>query len=90
MNIDYLCELAHIELDEKEKNTIQKDITKIINFFSKLQELDLETEDYYYPDHLGQIKYNQTDVNHIDFSDFIEKNSVRESNYFKIPPILKS
>ncbi|MFN3995972.1 MAG: aspartyl/glutamyl-tRNA amidotransferase subunit C [bacterium] len=90
MNIDYLCQLAHIELNPKEKEIISKDIEKIIAFFNKIQELDITTEEYYYPYHLGETKYNTQLKSEINFEDFIEKNSVREQSYFKIPPILKS
>ncbi len=89
MNIDYLCQLAHIELNEEEKKIIEKDIQKIITFFDKIQELNLREEEYYYPQHLGDTKYQSKEKQQINFHDFIEKNSVREQNYFKIPPILK-
>ncbi len=90
MHIDYLCQLAHIELNEKEKQIIPKNINQIIEFFNKIQELDIKEEEYYYPSHLGQTKYNQTPKNEIDFEEFINENSKREGNYFKIPPILKT
>lgn len=90
MNIDYLCQLAHIELNPQEKNIITQDIEKIITFFNKIQELDIRTEEYYYPSHLGQNKYNTYLKNIIDFENFIEKNSIHEQNYFKIPPIIKT
>ncbi|MCX7758710.1 MAG: aspartyl/glutamyl-tRNA amidotransferase subunit C [bacterium] len=90
MDIDYLCELSHIKLNEKEKNIISQDIQKIIGFFDKLQELNIQTEEYYYPQHLGETKYNQNIINEINFKSFLDKNSFNEGNYFKIPPILKN
>lgn len=89
MDIDYLCELAHIKLKEHEKQIIANDIQKIIHFFDKIQELNLEKEEYYYPSHLKETIFNEDKINQIDFSEFIEKNSVKEQNYFKIPPIHK-
>ncbi|MEN3014481.1 MAG: Asp-tRNA(Asn)/Glu-tRNA(Gln) amidotransferase subunit GatC [bacterium] len=89
INIDHLCELAHIHLNPQEKEIITKDIQKIIEFFTKIQSINLEFEDYYYHDHLKETKYLEQTHPPINFEEFLEQNSVREQNYFKIPPILK-
>jgi len=89
IDIDYLCQLAHIELNSEEKEIIQRDILRIIKFFDKIQELDLNNESYFYHHQLKETKYSQDQHTKIDFKEFISLNSVREENYFKIPPILK-
>ncbi len=90
IDIDYLCELAHIYLEPHEKEIITKDIPKIIDFFSMLQELDTKDVEVYYNAHLGESKFlNDLAKTNIDIKDYIETNTKNEGMYIKIPPILK-
>ncbi len=91
IDIDYLCQLAHIYLENNEKEIISKDIIKIIDFFSMLQELDTKDVEVYYNDHLGESKFlNDLAKTDIDVKTYLETNTKNEGMYIKIPPILKN
>jgi aspartyl/glutamyl-tRNA(Asn/Gln) amidotransferase C subunit len=90
IDIDYLCELAHIYLEPSEKEIIHKDIVKIIDFFSKLQEIDTKDIEIYYNEHLGDTKFLMNNAKtEIDVKNYLEVNTKNEGMYIKIPPILK-
>jgi aspartyl/glutamyl-tRNA(Asn/Gln) amidotransferase C subunit len=90
IDIDYLCELAHIYLEPSEKEIIHKDIVKIIDFFSKLQEIDTKDVEVYYNEHLGDTKFLMSSAKtEIDVKNYLEVNTKNEGMYIKIPPILK-
>jgi aspartyl-tRNA(Asn)/glutamyl-tRNA(Gln) amidotransferase subunit C len=89
VDVDYLCQLSHLDLSPQEKESIEKDIQKIIKFFDKIQELDLNNEEYFYHYQLGETKYSQDQHTKIEIDEFLSLNSVSEEKYFKIPPILK-
>ena len=42
MDIDYVANLARIELSDEEKSTYQKQLGDVLKYFDKLQELDVE------------------------------------------------
>ena len=42
MDIDYVANLARIELSNEEKSTYQKQLGDVLKYFDKLQELDVE------------------------------------------------
>ncbi|MGC8733647.1 MAG: Asp-tRNA(Asn)/Glu-tRNA(Gln) amidotransferase subunit GatC [bacterium] len=90
IDIDYLANLAHIYLEPTEKEIIQKDILKIIDFFSKLNEIDTTNVEVYYNSHLGETKF-LTDLakTEINVKDYIENNTKHEGMYIQIPSILK-
>ena len=90
IDIDYLANLAHIHLDPSEKEIIQKDILRIIEFFSMIQKVDTTDIEFYHQEHLGETKFltdlSKTDI---DVKEYLQKNTVNEGMYIKIPPILK-
>jgi|GEM_PF-2278025 aspartyl-tRNA(Asn)/glutamyl-tRNA(Gln) amidotransferase subunit C len=50
MRFDFerILKLSMLELEEKEKDKIKEDMEKIIEWVSKLEELDIEGEEYFY------------------------------------------
>ena len=42
MDINYVANLARIELSDEEKSTYQKQLGDVLKYFDKLQELDVE------------------------------------------------
>lgn len=90
IDIDYLADLAHIYLEPTEKEIIHKDIFKIIDFFSKLSEVDTTNVVVYYNEHLGESKFlSDLAKTEINIKNYIENNTKNEGMYIKIPPILK-
>ncbi len=88
--IEYLGHLARIELSEEEKEKLKKDIEKILEYISKLNEINTENI---------SPTYHVLPLSNVFRDDKIEKSFEREEilssaperteEFFKVPRIIK-
>lgn len=87
--IDHISNLAKLEFNTEEKINIQQDMTKIINFMSKLSEVDTEgIEPLVFMSHeINRLRDDvpQTTVLKVDA---LKNASKHDSDYFRIPKVL--
>jgi len=88
-DIEKVINLSRIELSMEEKNSIEKDLSKIIEYIDKLKEVNI---DGVLPtSHPLKIE-NVTRDDKINLSDkknkIIDSFSSRENNFLKVKPIL--
>ncbi len=87
--IDKLATLARLEFDDDEKKEIKKDLTRILEFVEKINELDLEN--------VEPLVFMSSDVN-VMRDDEVKRDITREdallnapkhdSDYFKVPKVI--
>lgn len=87
--IDHIANLSKLEFNQEEKANIRQDMNKIINFMSKLSEVDTEgVEPLMFMSH--EINRLREDVPVVSVSkEEALKNAARhDSDYFRIPKVL--
>ncbi len=93
--MEYLAELARIELKEKNEEKLLKDLQKILEYFEELKEVDTEKVE---PLAGGTIEYNvfrkdekieTSDKGQATRGKLVEAFSKEENGYLKIPPVFE-
>ena len=88
--VDRLAELSKLEFNADEKERIKGDLQKILNLVEKLNEVNV--------DGLEPLKYMNDDVNvlredevkgQVSKSDALSNAPQRDSDYFKVPKVIK-
>lgn len=87
--IDKLATLARLEFDVVEKKEIKKDLTRILEFVEKINELDLEN--------VEPLVFMSNDIN-VTREDEVKRDITRDdafinapkhdSDYFKVPKVI--
>ena len=88
--IDDLSSLAKLSFDEKSKESIKKDMMKMIGFIDKLSEIDTEKIKplTYLSDELNVFRDDKIE-NIISNEDALKNAPKKDSDYFKVPKVLK-
>jgi aspartyl-tRNA(Asn)/glutamyl-tRNA(Gln) amidotransferase subunit C len=88
--VDKLAKLSHLEFDKKEKEQMTSDLNKIVELVNKLEELDTNKVD--------PLVYLNTETNvlredkvgeHLSKEDALKNGPDKDSDYFKVPTVLK-
>lgn len=88
--IDKLAELARLEFDEQSKNEIKKDLTNIIHFVEKLNELDLSNvEPLTYITEEKNILRKDERKQTVTKSEALSNVPLKDSDYIKVPKVIK-
>jgi len=88
-DVEYLSKLARIELTEEEKTKFEKELEKIVEYVSKLNEVNTDNVEPCY--HVGKIKNVFREDIPSDFpskEEIIKNAPQREKNLFKVPRII--
>ena len=88
--VDKLAQLSQLEFDEKGKTQMTSDLNKILALVNKLEELDTEN--------VEPLVYLNTETNvlsedqvgqHLSKNDALKNGPDKDSDYFKVPTVLK-
>lgn len=88
--VDKIASLAKLEFNGEEKDAILKDMNKMLDFVSKLEEVDTEgvAPLIHMTDELNVLR---EDVAHTDITqkEALKNAPKKDSTYFKIPKVIK-
>ena len=88
--VDHLAELAKLEFPEGEKERIRSDLTNIISFVDKLRELNTDgVEPLIHMTDRSNVLREDRVVMEIDHGDALRNAPMADSDYFKVPKVLK-
>ncbi len=88
--IDKLADLAKLEFDATSKENIKKDLQNMIAFVEKLNELNLKgVEPIEYITDEKNVLREDVVIKSITKSDALKNAPLKDSDYFKVPKVLK-
>ena len=88
--VEYVANLARIEVSSDEIDSLGEQFTKIINYIDKLNELDVDGVEPMRGLHPESGRFREDKVKKIFERVAILKNiPVREGDYFKIPKVIE-
>jgi aspartyl-tRNA(Asn)/glutamyl-tRNA(Gln) amidotransferase subunit C len=88
--VEYVANLAKLDLSEEEKNRLMLDMERIISFFDKISNLD--TSEISPTDHVIPVKNVFRDdkaCNSYDREEMLKNAPSKEKGYFKVPRIIE-
>ena len=88
--IDQLAYLARLEFKDEERESIKKDLERILGFVDQLQGLDTEGVDplIYLSDRLNNLREDKV-VQTITHEEALKNAPDADSDYFKIPKVIR-
>lgn len=88
--VEYVAELARINLTEEEKESLGRELTKIITYIDQLQELDTQGVEPLRELQAKRDVFRPDEVLPSGCREEILKNSpLSEGDYFKIPKVIE-
>ncbi len=88
--VDRLSELSKLEFDEQAKEGLKKDLQKILNLVEKLGELDVEgVEPLIYMTDEKNVLRKDVVKDTVSKEDALLNAPQRDSDYFKVPKVIK-
>lgn len=88
--VEYVANLARIEISQEEKDSLNEQFAKIINYIDKLKELKVEGIEPMRGLHVEKGRYRQDQVKKIfDRQDILKNAPSREADHFKIPKVIE-
>jgi aspartyl-tRNA(Asn)/glutamyl-tRNA(Gln) amidotransferase subunit C len=89
--VENLAKLAKLKFDETEAGQIQSDMNKIVDFIDKLSEIDTEeVEELEYINDSGNVLRADDVKTHVTKEDALKNGPVTDSDFFKVPKVLKN
>ena len=88
--IEDLSRLAKLKFDEKSAKRMKKDLEKIIGFVNKLSEIDTEGIEplIYLSDEVNILRKDEV-AHEVSQEDALKNAPQKDSDYFKVPTVLK-
>jgi aspartyl-tRNA(Asn)/glutamyl-tRNA(Gln) amidotransferase subunit C len=88
--IEDLSRLAKLEFDEKSAEKMKADLKKIISFVDKLSEIDTEGVEplIYLSEEVNVLRTDEI-ANEVSQEDALKNAPQKDSDYFKVPTVLK-
>ncbi len=88
--IDHLANLARLEFEGEEKKRLQKDLNRMLGFVEKLEEVNTDGVEplIYMTDQSNHVRDDQAEVT-ISKEDALKNAPLKDSDYFKVPKVLK-
>jgi aspartyl-tRNA(Asn)/glutamyl-tRNA(Gln) amidotransferase subunit C len=88
--IDRLCFLAKLEYDAAGKEAIKKDLTRILGFIGKLDELDTtHVEPLIFMTEEHNVLRADINKETVTKAEALKNAPLKDSDYFKVPKVLK-
>jgi aspartyl-tRNA(Asn)/glutamyl-tRNA(Gln) amidotransferase subunit C len=88
--VEYVANLARIEISQEEKETLNKQIADILNYIDKLKELDIEGIEPMRGLHTDRNVFRDDQVEDFPFKgDILNNAPSSEGKYFKIPKVIE-
>jgi aspartyl-tRNA(Asn)/glutamyl-tRNA(Gln) amidotransferase subunit C len=87
--IDKLCFLAKLEYDQNGKQEIKKDLSRILGFIGKLDELETtNVEPLIFMNEEKNILRADENIETITKTEALKNAPFKDSDYFKVPKVL--
>jgi len=88
--IEDLSRLAKLKFDEKSAKKMKRDLNKIIGFVDKLSEIDTEGVEplIYLSDEVNVLRADEI-AHEVSQEDALKNAPQKDSDYFKVPTVLK-
>jgi len=88
--IDNLSALAKLKFNDQSKQKIKEDLRKIINFIDKLAEIDTNNVEplIYLSDEVNVLRKDEVQ-DELSQEDALKNAPQKDSDYFKVPTVLK-
>lgn len=88
--IDKIAHLARLELNETEKLSLQKDMTNILTFMDKLNELDTEGVEplIYMTDEVNVLRNDEV-KNDLSTADALKNAPKHDGKFFRVAKVIK-
>lgn len=88
--LDKIAHLAHLEFDEKDAEKMMKDMTAIVNWVEKLNEVDTEgVEPLTTMSHEVNSLRDDEVKPHLDHEETLKNAPKKDSDYFRVPKVLE-
>lgn len=88
--VDKLAQLSQLDFDEKGKTQMTSDLNKILALVNKLEELDTENvEPLVYLNTENNVLREDQVGQHLSKNDALKNGPDKDSDYFKVPTVLK-
>lgn len=88
--VDKLAQLSQLEFDKEDKALMTSDLNKILALVNKLEELDTEkVEPLLYLNQETNVLREDYVGEHVSKSDALKNGPDKDSDYFKVPTVLK-
>ena len=88
--LDKIAHLARLEFDEKDAGKMMKDMTAIVNWVEKLNEVDTEgVEPLTTMSHeINSLREDEVKP-HLDHEEAVKNAPKKDSDYFRVPKVLE-
>ncbi len=88
--LDKIAHLARLEFDEKDAEKMMKDMTAIVNWVEKLNEVDTEgVEPLTTMSHeINSLREDEV-MPHLDHEEALKNAPKKDSDYFRVPKVLE-
>ena len=89
--VDRLAELSKLEFDEQAKESIKKDLQKILNLVQKLEEVNVDGVEplIYMTDEKNVLRKDVVKDMAVTKEEALQNAPQRDSDYFKVPKVIK-
>ena len=88
--IDHLAHLSRLEFDNEKKEGIQHDLTRMIGFIKKLQEVNTEgIEPLVFMSDVQNVWRNDEIKGSINRDEALANSPAKDKVYFKVPTVIK-
>ncbi len=88
--VDRLAELSKLEFDEQAKESIKKDLQKILNLVQKLEEVNVDgVEPLIYMTDEKNVLRKDVVNDMVTKEEALQNAPQRDSDYFKVPKVIK-
>jgi len=89
-NVDYVAKLARIEISKEEKDSLEKQLSKIIDYVDKLKELDVGSVEPLRDVGIVENIFREDKAKQSGLKEDILNNAPsRQQDYFKIPKVIE-
>ncbi|UTW63809.1 Asp-tRNA(Asn)/Glu-tRNA(Gln) amidotransferase subunit GatC [bacterium SCSIO 12741] len=88
--IDRLAGLARLEFEGEEKKQVQNDLNRMLGFVEKLEEVNTDGVEplIYMTQQTSHVREDKAEVT-ISKEDALKNAPLKDSDYFKVPKVLK-
>lgn len=90
-DVEYVAELARIELTEEEKEGLLVDLNNVLNYMEKLNELNTDDTDIIVNPYYIENKFREDEVEEsMNIEDVMSNAPERLEEYIKVPNVIEN
>lgn len=90
-DVEYVAELARIELTEEEKEGLLVDLNNVLNYMEKLNELNTDDTDIIVNPYYIENKFREDEVEEsMNIQDVMNNAPERLEEYIKVPNVIEN